>query len=163
MPAASYAVLYDFEAQLEAAFSAALTADSLTNYTSLATTDKEGPFVVAQVTVGGGLRQYDQGLSKGNSAFNFEVELQICTNRTSSTGNTDHATYRGKVRNIMERWLASGTQTGGSAMNARLTYLVIDDLARTGGSRGVDSESRYDITTETYSGVFRIKSDAWPS
>ncbi len=160
MPAADYATLYDFEGQLETAFAAALTAASLTNYKSLDTTDKDAPFVVVQATVGAGHRKYTD-ISKGNEAFDFEIELQICTNRTETSAGTNHATYRGKVRNVMERWLAS--QTGGSGMNARLTYLIIDDLARTGGGRGVDSNERFDITTETYSGVFRIKADAWPS
>lgn len=161
MPAPDYATLYDFESQLEAAWAAAFTAASVTSYSQQATGDKSAPYCNIQATVTDAHRRYNPAQS-ANDLFSFQLEVQIVTNRTATSANTTHATYRGKVRNALERWLATGN-TGGSGINARLTYLTIVDFARTGGNRGVDESQTFDVTTETYAGAFQIKTDAWPT
>lgn len=167
MPAADYPTLYDFETQLETAWDTVFEAASLTTYTQQASTDKTGPYVTVQATVGEAGRKY-QTVSdneiKGNILFGFTLEVQVVSNRTGTDAAANlaaHKTARGKVRHLLERWPAQCT--GGSNINSQLSYIAIADMARSGGSRGVDEGRNFDITTETYSGQFQIKPDAWPT
>jgi hypothetical protein len=163
MPAPDFPTLYDFEGQLETAWAAVFTTAGMTAYSQQATGDKTSAFLNLQATIGAGRREYylKSGVPDANKNFDFVLEVQIVTNRTATSANATHATMRGKVRNLMERWLA--VNTGGSNINASLTYLRILDMSRTGGSRGVDENQRFDITTETYGGVIQVKDDAWPT
>lgn len=161
MPAADYATLYDFESQLETAWAAAFTAVSVTSYSQQSTSDKSAPYCNIQATINESRREYST-VQSANHLFGFQLEVQVVTNRTATSANTTQATYRGKVRNALERWLAAGN-TGGSGINARLDHIIIVDFARTGGNRGVDESQTLDITTETYAGAFQIKPTAWPT
>jgi hypothetical protein len=162
MPAPDYETIYDLEGQLETGIAAALTTAGLTAYKSLATGDKTAPFVTVQVTVNEAQEKYTTVL-RGNEAWGFSCELQIVTNRTDDTGPADHVTYRKESRHAMERWLSSQSATGGGNLNAQLTYLSIERLVRSGGSRGVDSGERFDLTTDTYNGIARVKETSWPT
>jgi hypothetical protein len=163
MPATDYPTLYDFETQIETAFITAFTAASLTSYAQQSNETKTSPFLNVQVTIGAGRREYAQtSAGRANKNFEFTLEVQIVTARTASgTPNATHKTMRGKVRNLLERWLSANT--GGSNVNASLSYVRIIDMSRAGGQRGVDEDQTFDITTESYAGVFQVKDDAWPT
>lgn len=162
MAAPDYATLYDFEGQLDAAFAAALTAAGLTAFPQQDTSDKVTPWATVQTSVDAATGRYAllAGVPRGNSAWNFTLNVEVATNRTEASGNTSASTYRGKARYYLERWLAT---QGASGMNARLAYLVIEHLISTGANRSVIDESRLDITQFTYAGVFSIKDAAWPT
>jgi hypothetical protein len=138
-------------------------AASMTAHSQQSTSDKTAPYLNLQATIGAAREEYytKTGLTEANKNFDFSFDVQIVTNRTTTSANTTHKTYRGKVRHFMERWLARNTS--GSNINASLSYLRIISMKRTGGNRGVNEGQTLDITTETYSGVLQVKDDAWPT
>lgn len=163
MAAPDYPTLYDFEGQLDTAFAAAITAAGLQTFKQQDTTDKTAPWATVQVTVDAAAGRYHTnaaGAVTGNSAWNFTLTVEVATNRTETTGNANAATYRGKVRYYLERWLAT---QGASGMNARLTYLVIEYLISTGANRSFVDDTRLDLIQFTYAGVFSIKDTSWPT
>jgi len=164
MAAPDYATLYDFETQLETAWDTVFTAAGYTTHVTQDTTDKDTIYVEVKAEIGAGGESYEmlsQTVPYGNRMFDFTLTVDVKTSRTETGANTAHKTARGKVRNLLERWPTDCT--GGSSINSNLTYIKIARMVRTGGDRSSDEGRGQDITTETYSGTFQVKRDAWPA
>ena len=158
MPAADIQSLLDFEAEIETAIKAACTAASVTAAIHREDTDNATPFVTVEFVQGaslGHLHKHSDGIFY-NDKFEGEVLLTIVTE--CDTNNATHATYRKKLREIMQQW-----QKATTGINARLTYLRLLDCKSAGNTPRVSADDNTDISAMRYTTPFEIRSDAWPA
>lgn len=154
--AASFALVYQQEEQIEAALSVMFTAASVTNYATRSTTSKTSPFVDLQVSLGSELGRMvpDNAGTYRNGSWNFELMVRVVTDRGDDV--TDHKTFKGEVRRLMADFSAQFTELA-------LPYHAIADLTHEQTQIGIDEKDELDFSIMQFSGVVSTRSDAWPA
>jgi len=154
--AATFALVYQQEEQIESALAAMFTADSVTNHKSRSTTAKTTPYVDLQVSLGQALGRMvpDNAGTYRNGSWAFELLVRVVTDREDDS--TDHKTFKGEVRKLMDDYVSQFTELA-------LPYHAIADLTPESTQIGVDNDDTIDFTILQFAGVVSTRSDAWPA
>ena len=159
MPAPSLAALFDFETQVEGAIVAALTTATVTAYASHATGNMATPYCAVSYIHGGPFpsgnpRLFNSGGNWREDCFQGTLQVSVVTDRKRN--ESTHATYRGKVRNVLYTYASTITGT-------ELPYLSLMELTESGTQPNVSDVDNLDLSVINWSIRFAIKSTAWPS
>jgi hypothetical protein len=154
--AASFALVYQQEEQIEAALSAMFTTDSVTNYVTRATDNKATPYVDIQVSLGAetGRKDADNAGTWRSASWEFELLVRVVTDREDDT--VDHKTFKGEVRKLLDDYVAQFTELA-------LPYHAIADLKHEQTQIGVDEKDSLDLSIMQFAGVVSTRADAWPA
>jgi hypothetical protein len=154
--AATFALVYQQEEQIEIALAAMFTADSVANYLTRSTTEKAAPFVDIQVALGGevGRMVADNAGTFRNGTWLFELLVRVVTDREDDS--TDHKTFKGEVRKLLSDYKLQFDETA-------LPYHAIADLTHDQTQIGIDEKGTLDFSIMQFSGVVSTRADAWPA
>ena len=154
--AASFALVYQQEEQIETALAAMFTADSVTNYATRSTSNKATPYVDLQVSLGAALGRMvaDNAGTYRNGSWNFELLVRVVTDREDDS--TDHKTFKGEVRKLLDDYVSQFTELA-------LPYHAVADVTHEQTQIGIDEKDSLDISILQFAGVVSTRSDAWPA
>jgi hypothetical protein len=167
MPATTDAEVFNFEGNIEKAFSDYLTANGVSVATSNSPVTTGDDYVSVTADIGGifadehmtakqdGTLEYDH--------YNFTVEVKVHTDRdensTPSAGFLrSHKEQVAKLRQLLS---ISRAYKAGS-LSTYLTYYSINRLIPSGTAYESD-DMHYDATILSFAGDFSILTSAWPS
>jgi hypothetical protein len=157
MAAPDFTTLYDFETQMDSAWSAYLIAQGLSapkqrGAAVLATPRVEVKFTTGAAT--GSMHPFVTAEYKPRpDRFAGSLLLRVVTNRTKN--DSSHSTQRGAVRGYVADFLRVQTTDN-------LPYLWIFDIMDGGTTESTNDEDSADISDLTFNIKFGIRSDAWP-
>lgn len=165
MPAESIAQLFEFEAQIEGAAVAMLTAafsDPTVQVIPERSTDElKSPRIEAKLQMGapmGRRKALPGALSNPQQTlpdrFMAQLVLTTITNRKTPGNGSRHDELLGKVRAAM--LLALG------GLNAQLPWLLVESINTMGVIPVAQASSDLDMSPEVFALVFSIRADAWP-
>ncbi len=156
----SFAAIYDFEAQLEAAFIDFLNTVSVAAMgpDALIAFQKATPRTEAMFTEGGAIDTHRFQTYDGNyrhDLYQGSLTLRLITRPRTKDGeaNTAHSTYRAKIRNMMSR----------AKQEVEMDNLELRYLVPSGNSPSIKSEDGYEMSTMTFQITFGIKTGVWPA
>lgn len=154
MPAASIAILYQFESYLDLAVQSVLQSEGVTAFVQGGTDTLTTPRCEVQFSLGSDRKHLVP--SDGSfwpNEFNGTLRLAIATNRGQNSDS--HKEYRAKAI-----WLLNDYNRQFTSSN--LPYHEVIDMTLTSATPTVQSEDDIDISTLTFSVVVGIRTDAWP-
>lgn len=161
MSAPTFAALYDFETQIEAAVSDVLTAGGVTvGATARSTELLASPCVEVVCNLNGpwpggnSTRLYSVGGDYRPDQFSAAVLVTVLTDRKRNASS--HGTFRGNVRALLYQFVSKFT-------GSNLPYLAIMDFTETGSSQSQDESRCLDVTFLSWEVRFAILPTAWPS
>lgn len=160
MAASSIADLYTFEEHIEAASATFLnTATGLTVYRANSSANFTTPRIAVECEMADAMEpaaQRNGGASPTTLeyvAFNATFNINILTDNTVGQ-SSDMVTYVGQCREAMARSAANWD-------NTTLPYYDVKELRPANSSQ--DSDGDLNETILSYSLIFEIRDDAWPS
>lgn len=157
MAAPDFPTLYDFETQMDGAWTDYLIANGVPAVKQRGASVLATPRVEVKFTTGaasGSMHGFAAAEYKPRpDRFAGTLSLVVATNR--SKNDSGHGTSRGTVRGFVADFLRVQT-------TENLPYLWIFDIMDSGTSETVDDENNADISTLTFNIKFGIRSDAWP-
>ncbi len=154
----TFAAIYDFEGQIEAAFKAFLEEAELTaNDADVVAFQKARPRVNVLFQTGAALEHMVQTYDNvyRHDIFSGTLVLEVITNARTSDENLRHKQYRAKVRNQM----AKARQDNIELANLRLLYVNPDGST----TPAIDPENGVEESQLSFAIRFGIKSEAWPT
>lgn len=156
MPAPSFAACYQFEDAIESAVKTLLNNNSVTCYAQRDDDTLATPFASVQFVTGAATEHWSGLLSDGTERpdmFQGTLSIGIATDRDSNSAT--HATYRGKIRDLLYRFQTTITA-------ALLPYHAILRVMETGTTPATATEDNHDISTINFNLWFQIRPEAWP-
>lgn len=156
--APSYEVLYDFESQIEDAFSsmmAGLTdARCFTQRTDQELVTPRFEFAFTSGAATGHHGRARDGLFYPD-AFAGSLRVRHVTARSADITYTMHRQYVATLRRYCYQFETRLTES-------LLPYLTIDSVLEQSSTQGIDAEHREDITEINFAIAFAIRPGAWP-
>jgi len=171
MPAPSLEHLFDTRANIEAGFTAYLTANGLAAFGTSYTGDIADKRVLLMYTPGASTGHCATSTTtltgeKENDWFNGEIRFIVQTERALAdaaevSGFASLHDYRvAQLKVLMLRGSLNGTITGKTAL--ALDYHRIAVLSEGAEDSGIEGDS-FDVTSLSYAVQIQIKADAWPT
>lgn len=167
MPAPDFYTLYDFESQIEDAWSEILMGELSTAgiiaqvVTSRDPESKITPRIELSFALGAAL---EQRTTAGQSspkqvpnAFAGTLTVLVATTRPIPT---DNANIHGQLRGLCRYCLSAAKQAIG---DSNLPYLQLLDQLPSSATPQVFDDKEQDLTQMIYAVIFSIRNDAWPA
>lgn len=155
MSAPNITVLYEFEANLEAAFNSALASVSPNIYITRDKRTKVSPRLEIKCLRGSDRRQFtlDNSGVQRSWQWNFTAEFLFVTDR--QINDAVHDGYIANARATLENFSAT--------VNGYLPYYWIWSLHEDNYAPRCEGDNDTDLSQLTYSGAFAIQQSAWPA
>ena len=152
--------LFQFEKNLEAAFSGILSTATPHVYLSRSTDTNQSPRLEIKATVG-----QTQNHAKGMidrvrwvyDTYDGTIEVKVVTNRTSEAKSDAHYKLIGQVRARMQLYWITQEWT------KQNSPLLVMDVREASSDTSFDDEMNLDTSTLTFAIYFSINPNAWPN
>jgi len=156
--APTYDILYDFESQIEEAFSDVLDEKTAIGcYTQRSNQDLTTPRYEFQFTNGAATGKH--GRAKDGflypDGWSGTLRARLITERKADVSFTAHRQSVAKLRRYIAQFETFITEEN-------LPYLDIESVMETGSSQGIDEDQKHDITELSFLVGFYIRPNAWP-
>jgi len=159
MPAPNLATLYQFEGQLDSAFSSVLSASGTPAFFAHTTEEKPADRIEVMAEIGAATDQL--ATNKEFNTYNFNLTATAYTQRDLDEPlPTRHRWLVGQIRARLSVLNSAANFTSGN-----LPYLQLLKLVPAGSASDFDNsqDRAQDITRLQYAGQFAIISTAWPA
>lgn|GEM_PF-1749358 len=153
-PATDINDIYDYETAIETAVKTLLTDNGITAVRQRDTAELATPRVDVQFAVGAG-EDHSHVFRNGEQRpdiFNGNLRLQVVTSRNQN--DTNHGTFRAKVREAIYKWRDS--------LNPILAYHAVLKVLESGTVPDIVEDQDQDVSIVNFNIVFCVRADAWP-